>query len=84
VVRGTSFLESETRVHGKIDDSAGMIMRMVSVDLERCGMYSVGAEVEVEVVLPDRAMLGRGSPPARSRLRLQRHSVFGLFLQLIT
>jgi hypothetical protein len=33
-------------------------MRLVSVNLERCGIYGVGAKVEVEVVLLDRAMLG--------------------------
>ena len=28
-----------------------MIMRMMSVDLKRCSMHGVGAEVEVEVVI---------------------------------
>jgi hypothetical protein len=55
-------------------------MCMVLVDLETHSIRGVGAEGEVEVVLPDRAMLGRGSPPARSRFRPQRHSAFGLFL----
>jgi hypothetical protein len=47
-----------------------MIIYIVLVDLERCGICGVGVKVEVKVVLPDRAMLGRGSPPARSRFRL--------------
>ena len=84
MVRGTSFLEYEIGGHGKIEDSAAMVIRVVSVDLERCSIRGVSTEVEVEVVLPDRAMLGRSSPPARSRFRLQRYSVFGLFLYLIT
>lgn len=41
-----------------------MIMRIVLVDLEAYSIRGVGIEVEAEVVLPDRAMLGRGSPPA--------------------
>jgi hypothetical protein len=84
VVRGTFFLGYEIGGHGKVEGGAAMIMRMVLVDLETYSMCGVGAEVEVEVVLPDRAMLCRGSPPARSRFRLQRHSAFGLLLQLIT
>ena len=84
MVRGTFFLGYEIGGHGKIEGGAAMIMCMVLVDLETCGICGIGAEVEVEAVLPDRAMLGRGSPPARSSFRLQHHSVFGLFLQLIT
>ena len=57
MVRGTLFLEYEIREHGKIKGGAVIIMRMVLVDLERCGMCGVGIKVEVEVVLPDRAML---------------------------
>ena len=33
-----------------------MIMRMVLVDLERCGMSNISVEVEAEVALLDRAM----------------------------
>jgi hypothetical protein len=81
VVRGTFFLEYEIGGHGKIEGGAVMIMRMVSVNLKRCSMCGVDAEVEVEVVFADR---GSNSPPARSGFRLQRHSAFGLLLQLIT
>jgi hypothetical protein len=81
VVRGTFFLGYEIGGRGKIEGGAVVIMRMVSVDLKRCSMCGVGAKVAVEVVSPDRAMLSCGSPPARSRFCLQRHSAFGLFLQ---
>ena len=70
MVRGTSFLEYEIGGHGKFEDGAAMIMRIVSVDPERCGICGVSTEVEVGVVLPDRAMLGRGLLLARSRFRL--------------
>ena len=70
MVRGTSFLEYEIGGHGKFEDGAAMIMYIVLVDLERYGIRSISTEVEVEVVLPDRAMLGRGLLLARSRFRL--------------
>jgi len=57
VVRGTFFLECETRTHGEIKGGATIIMCRVLVDLERCGKCGVDIKVEVEVVLPDRAML---------------------------
>jgi len=64
VVRGTFPLEYENGGDGKIEGGAAMIMRIMSVDLKRCSMRGVGTEVEVEVILPDQAMLGRSSPPA--------------------
>lgn len=70
MARGTFFVEYEIGPHGKIEGRARMIMRMVSVDLERCGMCGIGVKVEVEMVLLDRAMLGRGSLPARLRFHL--------------
>jgi hypothetical protein len=82
VVRGTFFLGYEIRGHGEIEGHAVMVMRMVLVNLETYSIRGVGTDVDVEVVLPDWAMLSRGSPPARSRFRLQRHSAFGLFLQV--
>jgi hypothetical protein len=70
VVRGTFFLGYEIGGHRKIEGGTVMIMRIVLIDLETYSMCGVGAEVKVKVVLPDRAILGRGSPPARSRFRL--------------
>jgi hypothetical protein len=64
VIRRTSFLGCEIGRHGKIEGGVAMIMRIVLVDLEAYSIRGVGIEVEAEVVLPDRAMLGRGSPPA--------------------
>jgi hypothetical protein len=51
------FLEYEIGGHGKIEGGAVMTIRMVSVNLNKCSMRGVGAEVAVEVVLPDRAKL---------------------------
>jgi hypothetical protein len=70
VVRGTLFVGYKVLGAVKVEGDAAIIIRIVLVDLERYSIYSVGVEVEVEVVLPDRAILGRGLPPTRSRFRL--------------
>jgi hypothetical protein len=60
VVRQINFLECKIRPHRKIENGATIIMRIVSVNLERCGIYGVGVKVKVEVVLPDQAIQGHG------------------------
>ncbi len=45
-------------------------MRIVLVNLEGCGIRGVSIEVDLEVVLSDRAILSRGLLPSRSRFYL--------------
>ena len=55
MVRGTFLVEYKIGPHRKIEGGARLVMRMVSVDLERSG---IGVKVEIEVLFPSRAMLG--------------------------
>ena len=64
MVRGTFFLGYKIGGHRKVEGGVAMIIRIVLVNLETYSICGVSIEVEVEVVLPDQAMLCRGSPPA--------------------
>lgn len=55
-------------------------MPAMSAELKLYGARGVGARVEVEPGLPDRAMLAPFLPPAQSRFCLQRQPHRGYFL----
>jgi len=59
-----------------------MIMPIVASNLERCSKRGVGAKVDVEVPLPDRAMLCRGHRLPHRGFPFSAKSAFGFSLHL--
>jgi hypothetical protein len=80
VVQKTTCLGYAVGAYQKVKDNEGRIMPAVPAWLEMCGVHGVGAEVEVEVELPDRAMLAPPYRPSNRGFYLQRYSTSRFFL----
>jgi hypothetical protein len=70
--------------HQKIKGDEGRIMPAMPAELKLYGVRGVGANVEVEPGLPDRAMLALFLPPTKSRFLSSAPTASRLFPQSIT